>query len=153
MLIICSYDLLYFYSIVCNFFSFIYDFIFGGIFFSFLMSLAKFLSILYIFSKCQLSVSLIFPVLIFSFCFIYFYTDLYFFLFTNLWLYLFFVSPFKFFYLRFFSFWRRACITMDFLLRSALAASHRFWNILFPFHLLKVFFKFHFSFLHWQIIV
>ena len=77
LFIVVSDDPLYFCGSSCNFF-FISDFIYLGPLF-FLMSLVKGLSILFILSKNQLFVSLIFS-LVFSLFFICFISDLYYFL-------------------------------------------------------------------------
>ena len=90
--IIVSCDPLYFCGVGCNFSLFISNFIdFGPLTFSFsLMSLAKGLSVLFIFSKNQLLVSLIFAGF-FCLCLIYFYSDVYnIFPSTNFWFCLFF---------------------------------------------------------------
>ena len=75
--IIVSCDPLYFCCVGCNFSLFISDFIDLGplTFFFSLMSLAKGLSVLFIFSKNQLLLSLIFAVVFFSLCLIYFCSD------------------------------------------------------------------------------
>ena len=66
MLVVVSYDPLYFYSVTCDIFFSISNFIelsHLSLFF-FLMSLAKGLSILFIFSKNQLLVPLIFTIIL-----------------------------------------------------------------------------------------
>ena len=76
LLIVISFDLLYFCGVICNFFFFIFNFINLSPLPFFLLSLAKGLSTLFIFSKNHLFLSLIFAIVFFVYC-IYFCSDLY----------------------------------------------------------------------------
>ena len=77
LLIVVSFDPLHFCGVICNFFFFIFNFInLSAPPFFFLISSAKGLSILFIFSKNHLFLSLIFAIVFFVYC-IYFCSDLY----------------------------------------------------------------------------
>ena len=100
MLVVISYDPLYFCGVTCNFF-FVSDFIDLSPFPFFLMSLAKGISNLLIFSKNQLLVSLVFSIVFFIsvsfisaliFMILFFKINLFIYLFIYLWLCWVFVS-------------------------------------------------------------
>ena len=137
LLVVLSYDALYFCSVPCNFF-FISTFIDLTPLPLFVMSLAKGLSILFIFQRIQLS----FIDLFYSFCslyFIYLCSDLYdFFPSTTS---TFVCSPFSssfrcdvnYLFENFLYSWGKLVSLKYSHFRTAFAASHRFWIVRFPF--------------------
>ena len=103
----------------------------------FIVSLARYLSILFLLSKNQHLVLLIFFCWFFYIfvCLFYLLSDLYYFLLSSefrfcLFIYLFIFDSFKWYVrLRFFFFFllRKACVAINFPLRTAFAASHRYF--------------------------
>ena len=132
---------MYFCSVSCYFSSFISDFESSHIF---LMNPAKSLSILLIFSKNQLLVSLICSFGVFISDFIYFWFTIYNFLSS---------ACFGFCLLFFFYFlWGRPVLSETSLLEQIWLHSKDFWTIVFSFSFVSMhFFKFPLQFLHWSI--
>ena len=137
LFIIVSYDLLYVFDASCNCFFFISDLIVFGLL-PFFDGSGQNLSILLIFSKNQLLVSSIIPILFFiSISFISALIFMIFFLLLTLGIIS--SSSFRckvrFFTCNFSYFLRYYFITIHFHLRTAFATSHRFWVMCLHFHL------------------
>ena len=144
--VVVSFNPLYFCSVSCDFsFSFLILLIYALSLF-FLMSLAKGLSILFTFSKNQLLVLLLFAIVFFvSISFISALIFMISFLLLTLcFLCSSFSSCFKcrvrLFIWDFSCFLRWDCIAINFPLRTAFAASHRFWVIVFSLSFVSMYF-------------